>query len=168
MWYAMANKMTFNELVSSILNDKDAAPEEVAMWLDLHGLANYKSITSMLNTIQCFYHTANDVCSSRIIVNLETLYASDIMLKNLFTVMFKLNALCNDDAKKLLKYADKQCKRLNAKCKKLKHEEVTANRVHKIVPYSVIDNFKRLSSLSDVFEELADRLKAVTSPLCDA
>lgn len=164
----MVSKITFNELTSSILNDKDAAPEEVAMWLDLHGLADCKGITSMLNTIQRFYHTPADVCTDRIIVNWESLYASDTMLKNLFIVIFKLNALHIDDAKKLLKYADKQCTKLNAKCKKLKHEEVTANRAHKIVPYSVIDNFKRLSDLSDVFEELVDRLKAVTSPSCDA
>lgn len=160
-------KMTFDELKSSVLSSKSTSPEEVALWLDLHGLMDYKGIVSMLNAIQRFYHTAKDMHFG-IVANWNLLYASDIMLKNLFIVMFKLNALHNDDAKKLLKYADKQFKKLNAKCKKLKHEEVTANRAHKIVPCGVIDNFKRLSDLSDVFEELADRLRSLESPSCDA
>lgn len=159
----------YEKLKSSPVSKHDASPEEVAIWLDVEGLNNVKSIIKIFNEIEAHYHMRSDMTAEsarnwlnfmRIAQNsaygasiaLPTIspssvppigqFYSDVILKNLFTLMFTSSAI--DDVvldSKLLDYARK-----------------TMNK-HKM--HEIKFSFNRKNAdLFEVFAELYDRICA--------
>lgn len=118
----------YEKLKSSPLSNSNASPEEAAIWLDVEGLNNVKSIIKIFNEIEAHYHMRSDMTtgSARNWLNFMRIaraygagiassmispssvppigqFYSDVILKNLFILMFQANMLDDIATDKQLK-----------------------------------------------------------------
>ena len=128
----------YNKLKTSILAKDNATSEEVALWLDIEGLCTVESIIQIFKRVDANYHSSNDITDdarktwiqmAKIVqtsmygistttsstplgfpLPIPTViqYSSNIILKNLFILMFQTHFI--DDIvldEKLMTFANK-------------------------------------------------------------
>ena len=146
-------KITYDDLKSSPFAKDNVAPEEVAIWLDMHGLCNANAISHMLNIIEKNWHTAFDyVYFSVPILNAfqhtimnSSSYASDIILTNMFVAVCVTRCLSLNECKKLLKTTIKNENRC-------RNTYLSMSRKHCIYNRQLLDWI-------DIYGELRERLE---------
>lgn len=135
----------FDELKSTILADLNATTEEVAIWLDLTCKTSCKELTRLLRIIIFNFHSINDInpkmFNRRLVTATDYLpyHYSNVMFKNLFSVMFNTDLL--DEAmssKRFLSFV----KKTKENCKKNAKQDRT-----------LLDLFEVLAELLDKIEE---------------
>ena len=154
--------MLYSELMKSPLGKRNASPEEIAVWFDLHEMNNAKCIKRLMNAIERNYHTKIDwfygnaastsITFASLLANMHEERPSSVILRNLFTFMFKTAELNERDVSQLIKFSKKKVDLLKSLRKKIL---ARARSLHCIMN---MGEMSRLEDLFEVYGEMNDRL----------
>ena len=157
--------MMYNEIKNSPLGKWNASPEEIAVWFDLYEMNNAKSIKKLMNSVERNYHTKLDWSGIRSTSAGNALFSalfqrafeerpSSVILRNIFTFMFKTTTLKEKDVDQLIEFSKNKADTLKRKREKM------LNHCRNCSVSNIMDNgaMSRLEDLFEVYSEMNERL----------